>query len=144
MSQNGSGTRWKLSTFETSGTLSEIYKKFTDCRRHTVARLTHHVALQTTGEYLIDDARTVSRIRDDFLVLRYVFLVLTAFQFLHFGFRVLAMSMQYIECGDEKLVCILLLIAGQMTGVRPNQMQQSMQRQWCTCSRIEFLQSIRL
>ena len=42
----------------------------------------------------------------------------------------LAMPVQHIQCSNEKLMCILLLIASQVTGVGPNQVQQFVWDVW--------------
>lgn len=108
--------------------------KWIDGRGYTLTRLAHNIALQSTGEYLVDDAIAFGRIcvHDD------IFFVLFGG---HLG--VFTMMMQYIECGNEEFVCVLLLVAGQMSCMIPNEMQQSMQRYWSLGTRIEFLKQTR-
>ena len=36
-----------------------------------------------------------------------------------------AVLVQHVQCGDEELVGVLLLVAGQVAGVRPHQVQQA-------------------
>lgn len=110
--------------------------KWIDRRGDTLTRLANNITLQSTGEYLIDDAIAFGRIRieDD------IFLV-----FVLVGGRlgILAMMVQNVECGNEEFVRVLLLVAGQMPCMIPNEMQQSMQRYWSFGTRIEFLEQTR-
>lgn len=111
-----------------------------DGGRDAVARLADDVRLQSPGEDLIDDAGAVHRIwvvrRRRRRQRRCQFTLLPVL----IQFRVLAVSVQHVQRGNEELLGVLLLVARQMARMVPDQMEQTMQRQWHRHARIELLE----
>lgn len=90
---------------------------------HSVAGLTHHIALQHAREDLVDDAIALAiamraaraaGIGTAAAGTRTIALALV----LRLGFD--AVPMQHIQGGDEELVRILLLVAGEVLGMVPD------------------------
>lgn len=54
--------------------------------------------------------------------------------------RDLAVAVQHVQRGDEELVRVLLFVPGQVTGVVPDQMQESVQRKGATVAVVELLE----
>jgi hypothetical protein len=46
--------------------------------------------------------------------------------------------MKHVQRGNKELVCILLLVAGQVSGMSPNQMKQTMQGQRSFVTRVKL------
>lgn len=49
-----------------------------------------------------------------------------------------AMAMEDVQRSDEEFMGVLLLVTGQVAGVRPDQVQQPVQSQRCFVSRVKL------
>lgn len=52
------------------------------------------------------------------------------------------MPMEDVQCGDEKFVSILLLVASQMSGVRPDQVEELVKCQRGLAAGVKFLEQM--
>lgn len=94
-----------------------------DGRRHSRAGSADDVTLQAPREYLINDAVATS-----------VFFLFRIFNAVH------AVPVQHVQRGDEELVRVLLLVAREVARVRPDEVQQAVQRQRRLGARVELLE----